>query len=359
MKKWCACGVIDEGAICSDCGASLSEAVAVDAFDETLARLGKVARFAIAYLKALPISLWSPRYLLAVPPKIAIDPIGFCLVSFTVLQVVFSVCYQGSPLASYDLPRIAQRMHSGVLTSLPSGAPFLYAVLVLGNTILIFLVLRAFRDKASFKAVLKAMSVVNGSPFFFLLLFQCLVPAAKDSADRHNPWALAEFAYVGWLLFLFWYATRALAAAIGRRRRFCLLILTVALVAQVSTLVLVRSTVVEARSIATGDGMLPVISPLAHVLINKMIYRHRRPKLGEIVLRSTACSGLEFIGRVVALAGDQLDVTTDGALLINGKAEPTWNDEFKSTPFRAPFSLRVPDHHVAVMFDNRQLSEGV
>ena len=154
----------------------------------------------------------------------------------------------------------------------------------------------------------------------------------------------------------------------------------------------VRQTVIEARYIPSGS-MLPGLQIQDRLLVEKLSYRQRPPKRGEIVvfhaphhfdpvlkpahqagplrcllvnlplvnlvpgLQEPACDA--YIKRVVAVAGDQVVINPRGEVTVNGRRlkEPYVSnycpvDELGMGPCRT-LNATVPQEHVLVLGDNR------
>jgi signal peptidase I len=102
-------------------------------------------------------------------------------------------------------------------------------------------------------------------------------------------------------------------------------------------------------------SMEPNLLPHDRVLVNKFIYRFRSPRLGEvIVLRPPSDPGRNYIKRVVAVAGQNVQIH-DGHVYVDGSMlrEPyltaiTWGEYGPSV---------VPAQDIFVLGDNRPNSE--
>lgn len=163
------------------------------------------------------------------------------------------------------------------------------------------------------------------------------------------------------------------------------LLIAVQLIYSIGLIAGVRSFVYEAFLIPTGS-MSPTILPGDRVLARKLSTRDHVPERGDlIVYRNPAPTGADsFIGRVVALAGDHLEIKGD-ELFINGKelerdrvpaeslkflgSQPhsqvafeedsghrylvTYGDSNDERPAPANVDTTIPDHHVFVLGDNR------
>ena len=158
----------------------------------------------------------------------------------------------------------------------------------------------------------------------------------------------------------------------------------------------VRHYILEARYIPSGS-MLPELQLQDRLLVEKLSLRNRSPMRGEIVvfngpgkwhpIRSIdqkhdflhclptnipllsqflergsyqACDA--YIKRVIATAGDRVDVSPSGRVRINGEeiTEPYVKNycatDSLGNGFCAPFSGVVPSGHVFVLGDNRSSS---
>jgi len=115
---------------------------------------------------------------------------------------------------------------------------------------------------------------------------------------------------------------------------------------------LIRAFVVQVY-LVEGESMEPTLHTSERLLVNKFIYRFRRPAPGEIVvLQDPAQPKRELIKRVIAVAGETVEVKK-GVVYINGKPmkETYKNTMFTVYPDVAP--VTVPDGKIFVMGDNR------
>jgi signal peptidase I len=102
-------------------------------------------------------------------------------------------------------------------------------------------------------------------------------------------------------------------------------------------------------------SMEPTLLPHDRVLVDKILYRLRRPRRGDvIVLKYPLNPQRNYIKRIVALPADTLEVR-GGKLFVNGKqvVELYVNGEAQGN--YGP--LKVPADSVFVMGDNRNNSE--
>ncbi|HWI61218.1 MAG TPA: signal peptidase I [Symbiobacteriaceae bacterium] len=117
----------------------------------------------------------------------------------------------------------------------------------------------------------------------------------------------------------------------------------------------IRTFVVQVY-LVEGPSMEPTLHTNERVFVNKLLYRLRDPKPGEIiVLQDPNRPQRELIKRVIAVAGETIEIKK-GIVYVNGQAlkEPYINTAIKSTTDMQP--LVVPDKQVFVMGDNRGMS---
>ncbi|MBI4516638.1 MAG: signal peptidase I [Deltaproteobacteria bacterium] len=134
---------------------------------------------------------------------------------------------------------------------------------------------------------------------------------------------------------------------------------------------LVRSSVVEAFWVPSGS-MLPTIQIGDQLFVNKLAYAVRVPLLGtklfntgsvqrgEIVVFVSPVDGQDLIKRVVAIAGDTVEIR-DKRLLVNGQAAADTYAQFsdrhhKDAPRDRYGPAVVPAGKFFVLGDNRDQS---
>lgn len=110
--------------------------------------------------------------------------------------------------------------------------------------------------------------------------------------------------------------------------------------------------------IIPSSSMEPTLMISDRVLVNRFIFRFTAPKSGDIVVFESPQEGnLDLIKRVVAVAGQQVDIR-DGKLFVDGKqrVEPFVNTAYPDN-YTADATVTVPAGTVYVMGDNRANSK--
>lgn len=119
----------------------------------------------------------------------------------------------------------------------------------------------------------------------------------------------------------------------------------------------VRAFVAEPRRISSGS-MEPTLQIGDHLVVDKLTYRRREPRTGEIVLFRMpegllADSPDVMVKRVIAAAGQQVQVT-GGRVLIDGEALA--EGYLAESPSYEWGPTEVPPHSLFVLGDNRNAS---
>jgi signal peptidase I len=104
-----------------------------------------------------------------------------------------------------------------------------------------------------------------------------------------------------------------------------------------------------------GSSMYPTLNDRERLFVNKLVYRFREPRRGEIVVfRYPANPRKNFIKRVIGIPGDTVSIR-GGQVFVNGVPldEPYINE-----PMYGTYSgVVVPEDTVFVLGDNRNNSQ--
>ena len=103
-----------------------------------------------------------------------------------------------------------------------------------------------------------------------------------------------------------------------------------------------------------GPSMKPTLQDGDKVVVSTMGYKAQKGDV--VVLSSTEGLKKPIIKRVVAVAGDAVDINfTTGVVTVNG-IEEHYTDELTTQQFDVAFPLTVPEGTVFVLGDNRGVS---
>ena len=103
-----------------------------------------------------------------------------------------------------------------------------------------------------------------------------------------------------------------------------------------------------------GPSMKPTLQDGDKVIVSTMGYKAQKGDV--VVLSSTEGLKKPIIKRVVAVAGDTVDINfTTGVVTVNG-IEEHYTDELTTQQFDVAFPLTVPEGTVFVLGDNRGVS---
>jgi len=81
----------------------------------------------------------------------------------------------------------------------------------------------------------------------------------------------------------------------------------------------IRTFIVQPYKIPTGS-MYPTLQQGDRILVNKFMYRFREPRRGEvIVFNYPEDVTKQFIKRLIATGQEEIEITLDGKIKINGK----------------------------------------
>jgi signal peptidase I len=148
----------------------------------------------------------------------------------------------------------------------------------------------------------------------------------------------------------------------SRKQRSFWVELPILLLVAVIVAVLVRTFLVQTFYIPSGS-METTLLINDRVLVNKMVYRFREPRRGEVVVFvppkewDAGPSKDDYIKRVVAVGGDKIVCCdTAGRITINGrvlKEDYLYEDD---VPSSQPFEVTVPPGRLFVLGDHRSES---
>lgn len=121
----------------------------------------------------------------------------------------------------------------------------------------------------------------------------------------------------------------------------------------------IKFFVAESIYIASAS-MEPTLKKGVHLFLDKLTYRFRKPKRGEIIsFRSPIGESHDSVKRVIAVGGEMVEMR-DKRVFVNGEklyepyAKYSRQDERLSGDTLVP--LIVPDNHIFVLGDNRDES---
>lgn len=108
-------------------------------------------------------------------------------------------------------------------------------------------------------------------------------------------------------------------------------------------------------SVVEGISMEPAIHPADVTLFNRLISSY---EAGDIIIFKGK-DGTQFIKRVIGLPGDQVDISDDGEIIVNGVVLQEENIECPTYPREngTTFPVAVDDGCVLVLGDNREVSK--
>jgi signal peptidase I len=127
------------------------------------------------------------------------------------------------------------------------------------------------------------------------------------------------------------------------------------LVAVLAALVLAYAFVAEPMRVSSSS-MRPTLLPSDQVLVDKVTYRLREPRRGELVVFHPPVGGGLALKRVVALPADRVGVR-DGVLFVNGRPVREAYVDYESVDGTFFGPVTVPDGRIFVLGDRRANSE--
>ena len=126
-----------------------------------------------------------------------------------------------------------------------------------------------------------------------------------------------------------------------------------AIIAAIFVITLVFTFIFRVFSV-DGPSMKPTLQDGDKVVVSTMGYKAQKGDV--VVLSSTEGLKKPIIKRVVAVAGDTVDINfTTGVVTVNG-IEEHYTDELTTQQFDVAFPLTVPEGTVFVLGDNRGVS---
>jgi signal peptidase I len=119
-------------------------------------------------------------------------------------------------------------------------------------------------------------------------------------------------------------------------------------------LLLVQTFLVEAVRIRS-DSMSPSYQADDVVMVDKVTYRFRDPRIDEVVVTEDPRTGQTIVKRVVAVGGDSIGID-DGRLVRNGQVvfDADIDNDNMDGYFHGP--VIVPEGEVFLLGDNRDTS---
>ena len=119
-------------------------------------------------------------------------------------------------------------------------------------------------------------------------------------------------------------------------------------------LLLVQTFLVEAVRVRS-DSMSPSYQAADVVVVDKITYRFRDPRIDEVVVTEDPRTGQTIVKRVVAVGGDSIGID-DGRLVRNGQVvfDATVDNDNMDGYFHGP--VVVPEGEVFLLGDNRDTS---
>jgi len=106
--------------------------------------------------------------------------------------------------------------------------------------------------------------------------------------------------------------------------------------------------------VVVGDSMKPGFEEGQRLLVNKVIYRLREPKIGEvIVFQPPTNRNTDYIKRIIALPGDTIEIKS-GTVYVNSL--PLDEPYIKAHPSYILPKETIPENEYFVLGDNRNNS---
>jgi signal peptidase I len=128
----------------------------------------------------------------------------------------------------------------------------------------------------------------------------------------------------------------------------------ISIIIAVGLALFIRTFLVEPYMVS-GPSMRPTLQNAERLIVNRLVYRLREPRKGEIIVfKYPSDTRRDFIKRVIAVGGDTIEIR-DGKTFVNGEA---LNETYIKEPFHTNYpKVTVPKGFIFVMGDNRNNSE--
>ena len=113
-----------------------------------------------------------------------------------------------------------------------------------------------------------------------------------------------------------------------------------------------------------SSSMYPTLKIGDKVFVDKLTYRFRHPRRGDVVVFRSPTGKFDFVKRLIAFEGEEVEIR-DGVVYIDGRNIRQLSDipayvyyyNKNDTPYgRARQKFKVPDHSLFVLGDNSQNS---
>ncbi|MFH1827485.1 MAG: signal peptidase I [bacterium] len=110
-----------------------------------------------------------------------------------------------------------------------------------------------------------------------------------------------------------------------------------------------------------GSSMYPSLNEGDYIFTSKITYKFRDMERGDIVVfRSPENPDIEFIKRIIGLAGDEIMISDNKVYLNNQIIQENYINQYTPTPNNAFLKegvpIIVPQDHVFIMGDHREVS---